>query len=1034
MKPVFRFFTRRHLLANLFTLIVILLGAITLLYIQRDSYPTVDFGELIVQTVYPGASPEDVELKVTNKIEEELNDVTGLDWYVSYSLENMSFIVVRIHPDEEDQEKVKRDIRDAVDRVTDLPEEVDESPLITELNTSVFPVIEVGIAGDLPYPDLRELARRFEKKLEQVPGVTRVSRFGYREREIKIEIDPAKIEEHEVPLREIIGAIQGRNIRSTGGSFESYTSERNIVTLAQFADPIEVGEVVVRATFTGPLIKVKDLGTVRNTFEDEKISSRMNGQSAISFIAYKSENADIVRVVDAIKRVVDNERLLMPDGVELMYSNDTSRYVRNRFSIVFWNGAIGLVLVLVLLATFLSPGMAFWVAVGIPVTLCGTVCLLPAFDVYLDSITLTAMILILGIVIDDAIIISESIFECFEDGMTPIDAGVEGLHRVFKPVVTTILTTFLAFAPMFFMPGMMGKFVFVIPLTVTLALCVSLAEVVVALPAHMTMGMRKRQDQSRQTSRKSWFHHLRDRYARFVNRLLPFRYPIVALFAGVLGAALYYAAHYMDFVLFPSSGADQVYARVQLPVGTSLAATSDKLREVEAVLDTIGPDEIASFTTRVGIDDLVVQNEVEHYAVLSISLTPFSTRDRNADEIVEEVRERLAEVEGIEETYFEIDAGGPPVGRPITIRAVGSDDALRKKLADDIQSYLAAIPGVKDLDRDDKPGKEQYEIDINYDELARRKLTVADVAQNVRIAYDGEVVTTVRYGEDDVDFRVQFVREARQGLAYLESLMVPNRDGRLIPLNQVAEFKLTPGPNNYYHFDGERAITIAGDVDKEVITPMQAVGHVHEHFDLNRDYPGMRLVVGGEAEETQKSVNDLVATFAIAVLAIYFLLVLLFNSFLQPIMVVLAIPFGLIGVIFAFSIHQEPFGFLGMMGVIGLAGVVVNDSLVLVNHINTLRATEPDARLRDLVSRATGDRLRAIVMTSLTTVAGLLPLAYGLGGSDPYMSPMALALGWGIFGATPLTLVLIPCLFMIGADLGKLVSALLGSPSFPGKS
>lgn len=1017
MKAFFEFFVRRHLFANLFTLIVLLLGASSLLTIQRDSYPTVDFGELAIQTVYPGASPEDVELKVTNKIEEELDAVTGLDYYVSYSIEDLSFIRVRIDPNDPDQEKVKRDIRDAVDRVTELPSEVDESPLITEFNTAVFPIIEVGIAGDIPYRDLRERARRFEKKLEQVPGVSRVDRFGYRDREVKIEVDPDRINALEIPLRDVIAAIRGRNVRSTGGSFESYTSERNIVTLAQFQDPREVGEVVVRSTFEGPLIKVNDFAAIRDDYKEEKIISRINGVPAISFIAYKSENADIVRTVDAIKRLVEQEREHMPEGIDLLYSNDTSRYVRTRFGIVASNGAIGLALVLILLALFLNIRLAIWVAVGIPVTLLGTVFLLPFFDIYLDSITLTAMILILGIVVDDAIIISESIYQRYEEGMDPIAAGTEGIYRVYKPVLTTILTTFLAFAPMFFMPGMMGKFVFVIPMTVTLALFISMCEALVALPAHIAQALSKRKVDVRRDRKETWFSRIRSRYERFALGMMRFRYLLVLVFVAALAAAFVYAARHIDFVLFPSSGADQVYARVKLPAGASLAATSDKLKEVEQVLLDLGPGELDSFTTRVGIDDLIVQNEIENYAVISISLTPFSERRRNADEIVEDLRDRIEALGGIEEVFFEIDAGGPPVGRPITIRVVGSEDALRTRLAGDVVSFLNTLPGVKDVDRDDKPGKEQFEIIVDYDRLARLGLSVVDVARSVRTAYDGEVVTTVRYGEDDVDFRVQFEPEARGSVEYLGKLAAPNQRGQLIPLASVASFRSAPGPNNYYHYDGERAITIEGDVDKEVITPVEVTRQVLERFNLNRDYPGMRLVVGGEAEETQQSVYDLMVTFGLAIVAIYFLLILLFNSFVQPIMVVLAIPFGLIGVIIAFGAHGEPFGFLAMMGVIGLAGVVVNDSLVLVNHINQLRAEDPQGDLKAVVSRAASDRLRAITMTSLTTIAGLLPLAYGLGGADPYMGPMALALGWGIFFATPLTLVLIPCLFLIGADV-----------------
>jgi len=505
----FRFFAERNLLAYLITIIVIVLGLGRLTDIKRDNFPQVEFGEMFVTTRYPGASPEDVELKVTNKIEDELKAITGIKRFFSYSLENASLVHVVIDPDETDQDEIKQDVRDAINRVADLPEEVTEAPLVTELKTSVFPVIEVGLAGDIPYVELREIARLAEKKLKDVPGVARLDRFGYRDREVQVEIFPKAISEYKIPLRDVIRAIQHRNIRSTGGTFESYTSEKNIVTLAQFRNPAEVEEVVVRATFDGPLIKVKDLGIVRDDFEDERVLSRMNGRSAISFVIYKTAAADIIRTVDAIKSLIEQEKHRLPEGVEILYSNDESRYVKNRFASVLSNGAIGLFLLILVLATLLNLRVAIWVALGIPFALLGVIFMLPAFGAFLDSITLTAMIIVLGIIVDDAIIISENIYRRFELGDPPLTAAVEGVKEVFQPVVTTILTTFIVFAPMFFMPGLMGKFVFVIPLVITVALVLTLIESALALPAHLIPGLRQRKRGADESAKEHWFTALR---------------------------------------------------------------------------------------------------------------------------------------------------------------------------------------------------------------------------------------------------------------------------------------------------------------------------------------------------------------------------------------------------------------------------------------------------------------------------------------------------------------------------------------------
>lgn len=1020
MNGFFRFFAQRHLLAYLITVTFIGLGLSTLWTIKRDIFPEVQFGELLVTTPYPGASPEDVELKVTNEIEKELKEVTGIKRYQSWSMENVSSIHILVDPDVDDEDKVIRHIREAVSRVTDLPVEVTESPLVTELSTSSFPMIEVGLSGKLPYRELREIARRFEKKLENVPGVSKVTRFGYRAREIRVEVSPETLHRRDVSFGEVITAIQRRNIRATGGSFESYTSEQNIVTLAQFREPSEVGDVIVRTTFDGPLIRVKDLAVVRDDFEDEKVRSRINGAAAISFVAYKSESADIIRTVDAIKALVTQEKQYLPPGVEMLVSNDESTYVRKRLAIVAANGALGLGLVMLVLAAFLNLRVAFWVALGIPISVLGVIFLLPVFDSFIDSVTLTAMVLVLGIVVDDAIIISESIYQRYEEGEEPVDAAVEGVSRVFKPVLTTVLTTFVAFAPLFFMPGMLGKFVYVIPLVISLALFVSLAESSLALPAHLTTGLAGRARAGAKPFQQRMFEWLRTGYAQRLTKLLRFRYALVAAFVVVLAGAMGYAAKFMDFVLFPSSTAERFVVAVETPVGSSLQATADRIHEVETLVAGLGREELDSFVTRIGTFGDIGSSERENNAAVYVSLTPFADRARTADEIVEDLRKKTDQLKGLERTYYIIDSGGPPVGRPIMLRVVGVDDTQRRRLADDIVEFLGGIKGAKDIDRNDKPGKEQLEIKLDYVKLARVGISVADVAQYARIAYDGEVVTSVRYGDEDVDFRVIFSEQARSSPDYLRQLSLPNKQGNLTPLRHLARFETVPGPATFYHYKSDRAIMISGDVDQDVTTPLKVAQAVRERFDVDREYPGMRLIIGGEAEESQESLQQLFIILGIAVVGIYFLLVLLFNSLWQPMMVMVAIPFGMIGVIVGFAAHGEALGFLAMTGIIGLAGVVVNDSLVLVAHVNDLTRRDPGRGLRDIVAEGTANRLRAIVLTTVSTVAGLLPLAYGIGGSDPYMGPMALALGWGLLFATPLTLLLIPCVFLIGDDIGRL--------------
>jgi len=1028
VKSFIRFFAERHLLANLITFMIVLLGVFSLLQIKRDMYPSVDLDAMVITTRYPGASPKDVELNVTNKIEDEIKGIDGIETLTSYSMENISVINISIDPDANDKDDIKRDIRDGVSRVSDFPAEVTDAPYILEVKSENFEILWIGMGGDMPYSELRQSARLFEKKLKQIKGVSKVTKTGYLAREIKVEVSGEAIEEYQVPMREIVSAIQLRNVRVTGGSFESYTSDKTIVALAQFEEPMEVGDVIVRSTFEGHRIAINDLAYVSDDFEPEKTRFRMNGKPVIAFTIFKKSNADIIRVVAEIKKFVDDEKKSLPEEVELMYSSDESRYVKARIGVLTNNGLMGLGLVIFVLFLFLNFRTAFWVAMGIPLSLLGVFFFSPFFDVHIDILSLMGLILVIGLIVDDAIVVAESIAKRREAGDSAVEAAVNGTYGVIRPVFATIITTIIAFSPFFFMSGMMGKFMFPIPVVVILALLISLAEVIVILPAHITAGRNKNHKATRQ-----WFNAVREHFQRFIVYVLRLRYIIVPIFIISLLGAFWYAANYMQFILFPSNTVEAFFVTVELPTGSSLDATSHKVAELEAYINNLPDDELDSYWSIIGSlggGQWFTPGESENWAFMAVTLTPFSKRDRAADEIVESLRVQTDKLDGIDAIRFLMDAG-PPVGRPIELRVIGNDDQVRKTLADSVVAFLNTQDDVIDVIRDDKLGKDQVEIKIDYPRLSQLGLTVADVAQAVRLAYDGYVVSRVRYGDEYVNFRVLLEEEIRKRPEDLGELKIPNIQGRLIPLKEVAEFITGPGPSSFFHYDAERTITIAaGLVEGSSMTSLDATNMVINHFNLTKDFPGARFVMGGEAEETQESMISLAIAFGLAALGIYIVLIILFNSITQPILVMFAIPFGLVGVVGAFALHGEPLGFMAMMGVIGMMGVVVNDSLILVNFINVHRRDEPEKKFIRIIAEGTSSRLRPIILTSVTTVVGLMPTAYGFGGDDPFVAVMALALGYGILFATPLTLLLLPCLYMIQHDIGNLVRRIPGLKHF----
>lgn len=1025
MKSLIRFFAERHLFSYLFSLSVILLGLSAAFTIPRDNLPNVDMQELVIVTVYPGASPQDVEINVTSKIEDELKEIEGIDEMTSLSMENTSRIHIRLDQNDDDPEAIKRNIRNAVARVNDLPPEVDEDPVIHEIKTSGIPIIEVGLTGDLPYGELREYARRFEKKLLKLPDVARVNNYGWRDREIKIEISADKMVQLQLPAQQIAAAISRRNIRSSAGSFESYTDEKSIVTLAEFERPEQVGDVIVRTEFDGPSIRVRDLARVNDDFEKPELLSRMNGQSSISFLVDKKESADIIRAVQSVRNLVAEQQATLGDKVTFVMAGDTSRLVTNRLDVVQSNGFLGLALVAVVLVIFLNKRSAFWVAMGLPVALFGTLFFLPVFGMTLDSISLAAMAIVIGIVVDDAIVISENITRHLEMGKSPVDSAVDGTSEVFLPVLTTIATTMLAFSPLFFMQGSLGRFIYVIPLVVCVALVISFFESILALPSHLThfAGI----NGNHRTSEPSWFQRwVQPQFETFSNVVIRLRYLMVLLFIGALAGTLWYVGNKMHFELFPAEMGDEFHIQIELPSGTSLQATADKVAEIESMLDQLPADELDSYVTRIGIKHPFGGGKNENWALVTTYLTPFAARERNVEQVVTDLRKQSKILSGYDAIIFNIETGGPPVGRPVSVRIIGNYDDERAALGSAVIEFLSEIEGVTDIDRDDKSGKQQVAVDLNYDQLARLGLSVADVARTLRLAYDGETVTKVRYGDEEVKFRVIFDVNVRASNSALSKLLVPNNQGRLIQLDQVAKFRSEPGLANVRHFDRERTTTITADITKGVTTSLSVAEQVLARFNVEKDWPNLQLQIGGEAEESQSSMTSLIVAFIAAIVGIVFVLMLLFNSIVQPLLVLMAVPFGLIGVIVAFVLHQESLGFVAMTGVIGLVGVLVNDSLILVNYVNQLRENDHGADLRRIIAKGTSVRLRPIIITSITTVAGLLPMAYGIGGTDPFMAPMALAMGWGIFLATPITLILLPCLMMIHDDIMRLGAWLFG--------
>jgi len=1011
MNSILEFLVRQKKLALVFTISVIALGLLSLNNIQRDQFPVVDFEVMSIVTAYPGASPEDVEQNITNTVEDELNNISGIEKFTSTSRAGVSSVVVTLSQDVGDIAELKQEIRNAVNRIKSLPEEVVDLPRVKDHKTSSKSIIKISIGSDqLNYAKLRSVVDSIANSIELIDGVSEVSKQGYLDKEIQIRINPEKLYQYELSLPQVMSAITQRNQRYTVGSNHHQQQEKTIVVLSKFDAADDVSDVIVKSTFEGLVIRLKDIATIESGNVEEKSIVRVNGKKGFILRIKKQAQADVITTVDLVKDHMDKMVNKYDRKIDIFYSSDMSKYVRNRLDIVTNNGLIGLLLVLVVLGAFLSFKTAFWVAVSLPVSLLGTVALLGITGETINLVSLAAMILVLGIVVDDSIIVAESIHHYKQTGENKFKSAVHGFKRVIMPVVTTILTTILAFSSMFLMGGTMGKFIYVIPLVVIFALTLSFLEVSLALPAHLAGSTEKQK-------KHNWFEYFEEKFDKFLTKVLKIRYWVVAIFSIILVISLYFASTQMKFALFPSVGVDTINARMTMPVGSSLANTEAKAVQVEALITRIVGDELISVTTDVG-------KYFTHKAKLTIELVPSSQRDTDSKIILSALKSEVSTIKGVEKLKFSVHRPGPPQGEDIEINLISQDKSANKRAANKLNKILSDLAGVDNINRDDDPGKDRIEVKLDFEKMARLNIDFSTVNRYLRAAFTGIDVTNIREGQNDVNFRL-YLGNTQQSEVFINSLKVVNRSGRVIPLSNFSSIREIIGEPDFNHYNGLRSIMLSASIDDEITSTGEVMKEALLQLNLDEKFPSVRAISEGGAKETMKSMASFKQAFVMAIFGIFLLLVLLFNSYTQPLLILSAIPFSVIGVIWAFFLHGETLSFFAILGVLALVGVIVNDSLVLVSHLNYLKdKTLEKLTVHQWVVKGAKDRLRAVVLTSLTTLAGIIPLAYGIGGTDYILQPMALALGYGLLFGTLMTLVLLPCLYLMNYEFVSWISRL----------
>ena len=1027
MDSILDFLVRQKKFALVFSLAFIAIGVLSVVGMQRDQFPAVDFEILAVTTAYPGASPEDVEKSVTNVIENELLSVSGIKEITSTSREGISSIIVTLEADLKDVTTVKNDVRNAVNRVKSFPEEVADLPQVLDFNITEFPIITINIDGaNSDYALARQITDDLETALLKIKGVASIDKNGYLKSEIQIKVDPIKLDKYNISVNEVISAISTRNARFTVGGNNQESLEKNIVILSEFQSIDEIKDVVIKSSFDGPVIRLDDIANVFRGEEEETSITRVNGTKGFVLQIKKQDQADIIRTVKRVRERVSELQENYPDNIDIFYTDDSSEAVENRLNIIIKNGYIGLALVLVVLGVFLSLKTAFWVAVSIPVTLLGTVFGLGLTGNTINLISLSGFILVLGIVVDDSIIIAESIHHYKSKGGDLYKNVVMGLKRVIMPVVTTIISTMLVMSSFFLMSGILGKFIYILPVVVIFALGISFLEITFALPAHLSTNKVEKQ--------RTWFIPVENFYNRFMRYALRWRYLIVPLFIALLVYTSFFAFKNIPFNLFPSRGATVIFANIEAPNGSSAAYTENIVIDVENIIvNEIGED-LDSFTSTIG-------SYFTNVANIEIALTPTSDRERTAEDMEEKLTALVENVEGAEKINISLLRPGPPQGEDIEITLVAENDAQRNLAADRVEEILKSIDGVDNINRNDEIGKPRIETVLDFDEMARLGVDYQSVYRHLRTAFSGSYVTDATIAGKDEDVRI-YIGNGSNTENFIKNTTVKNRQGNSIPMSQFSTLREIEGEPDYNHFDGDRSIKLSASIADGLPTKKPSGVDQNQNFagdqsmkrgpppsktailamalkELNApvDFPQVSIITSGGAQESIESLQDFLRAFVVAIIGIFLLLAILFNSYSQPMLVLAAVPFSLIGVVWAFYFHGEPLSFFALTGSLALMGVIVNDSLVMVSHLNYIK--QKSAALEDKIvwiARGSRDRLRAVVLTTLTTMAGVLPLAYGIGGTDVFLQPMVLALGYGLIFGTFLTLILLPCMYLMNYD------------------
>ncbi len=1030
MNGPIRWMAGNHVAANLLMLVFIVGGLLVSLQIKQEVFPDIALDYVEVVVAYPGAGPEEVEEGIILKIEENLTGIDGIKEVRSTASEGSGRVLAELYPGE-NQDQVLQDIKSEIDRISTFPEDA-ERPVVSNVLRK-REVLTLAVYGDVPERGLREIADTIRDDLLVMPNITQAELSGVRPYEITIDIPEHTLRRYNLTLDQVARRIRQASLDLPGGTIKTGSGEVLIRTKERRYLGPEYGSIAIVHQEDGSEVLLGDIATIRDDFAETDETAFFDGKRAAMIEIFRIGDQTPKDISRTVYQYVAEKNDSLPASVKLAVWKDRSEALVSRIDLLLNNGLMGLVLVLFILGLFLEVRLALWVMLGIPISFFGAFLFMPTMDASINMISLFAFIMALGIVVDDAIVVGENTYTHRAKGLPLREAAVRGASQVATPVVFAILTSVAAFMPLFYVSGVMGKFINTIPKVVILILLVSLVECLFVLPAHLSRPLKnkgevwfflKKPEQVRQKFGRWLYGFISGPYRRFLEKCLHHRYLAMSVaIATLIVTMAMVAGGIVKFRFMPKVESDTVKVALEMPPGTAVAKT----REIQQFIEKQAEKTIAHFDANLPAGEKTILRHLystvgeggSHLARLSLNLTPSEFRSVSSNDVSKYWRAQVGEIAGVEALTFENNL--VHMGANIDIRLGHDDFQVLDEVAERVRAVLVEYPGVGDITNSLSRGKKEMKIKLKP---AARTLGVTEeeLGRQLRAAFYGSEALRLQRGRDEVKVMVRYPEEERQHLWNLENLRIRTPEGGEVPLYQAAEVIESKGFSQINRSDRQRVTNLTGSVDNKVANAEEIIADLQRGIlkDIAAEYPGLTIDLEGESKERNESLSSMKRGFGIALLVIYALLAIPLRSYVQPLLIMVSIPFGVVGAIWGHFILGHNIAIMSMFGIVALSGVVVNDSLLLIDYINQLQGR--GIALYDAIVTAGQRRFRPILLTSLTTFFGLGPIILETSTQAQFLIPMAISLAFGILFGTVIALLIIPALYLIFEDVRRFFS------------